>query len=518
MYGMTRITSLIIFAILLCVSVTGQTAKPNIIYILADDLGYGDLSCYNRESKIKTPVIDALAKEGMRFTDAHSGSSVCSPTRYGILTGRYSWRTRMQEGVLWSYDEPLIPNNRLTVAGYLKSEGYTTAAVGKWHLGLGWEKTGSRQQAVGGSKEVVSSKQEAESSDSVDLLAPLSAGPTTIGFDYFYGITASLDIPPYLWIENDKSTATSIDTVDERKLPGFWRRGPLGNDFKHEEVLPKIIDRSTAFIKEQAAARKPFFLYIPLTAPHTPILPTSEFIGRSGTTVYGDFTIMTDQLVKRILDAVKTSGIENNTIIMFTSDNGCAPYAGIDTLKAMGHQVSGPFRGAKADIWEGGHRIPFIVKWPGKIAKGTTSSKTICLTDLFATMADLFGKPLPDSVAEDSYSILPLLMNKKGFARTSTIHHSVSGHFAIRKENWKLIFAGGSGGWASPNEKKAKELNLPPIQLYDLAADPGETTNLALKQSPIVSKLTDEIKAIIENGRSRPGLARKNDATVVLHK
>ncbi|HLO82349.1 MAG TPA: arylsulfatase, partial [Chitinophagaceae bacterium] len=471
---MKRSFYLVIFSMLYCLTATAQSTKPNIIYILADDLGYGDLSCYNAASKIKTPVIDALASEGMRFTDAHSGSSVCSPTRYGILTGRYAWRTRMQEGVLWSYDDPLIPNNRLTVAGFLKSEGYSTAVVGKWHLGLRFQVAGNRLQ-------------ERVSADNVDLLAPLQAGPTSIGFDYFYGITSSLDIPPYVWIENDKATATSIDTIEERKLPGFWRRGPVGNDFKHEEVLPKIIDKSTAFIQEQAAAKKPFFLYIPLTAPHTPILPTPEYAGRSGTTEYGDFTIMTDQLVKRVLDAVKIAGIENNTIIILTSDNGCAPYAGIDALAAMGHQVSGPFRGAKADIWEGGHRIPFIAKWPGKIAPGSSSSKTICLTDLFATLADMLGKTLPDSVAEDSYSILPLMLRKDGFARPSTIHHSVFGHFAIRKDNWKLIFAAGSGGWASPNEKKAAELKLPPIQLYDLDTDPGEKINLAFKHSFTVS-------------------------------
>jgi arylsulfatase A len=511
MPGMIRIFFFFVVSLLFRVSAEAQSAKPNIIYILADDLGYGDLSCYNSASRIKTPVIDALAREGMMFTDAHSGSSVCSPTRYGILTGRYSWRTRMQEGVLWSYDQPLIPNNRLTVAGFLKSEGYATAVVGKWHLGLGWRKTGSRLQAAGSSEGAVSN-------NSVDLLAPLSAGPTTIGFDYFYGIAASLDIPPYVWIENDKATATSIDTIEERKLPGFWRRGPVGNDFKHEEVLPKIIEKSTAFIQEQASAKKPFFLYIPLTAPHTPILPTSEFTGSSGTTEYGDFTVMTDQLVKRVLDAVKIAGIENNTIIILTSDNGCAPYAGIDALAAMGHQVSGPYRGAKADIWEGGHRVPFIAKWPGKIAPGSTSSKTICLTDLFATVADMLGKSLPDRVAEDSYSILPLLLKKEGFARASTIHHSVFGHFAIRKDNWKLIFAAGSGGWASPNEKKAAELKLPPLQLYDLDTDPGEKINLAFKHSFTVSKLTEEMKAIIENGRSRPGQAQKNDTIVKLYK
>jgi arylsulfatase A-like enzyme len=375
-------------------------------------------------------------------------------------------------------------------------------------LGLGWRKTGRNEQGAG------SGKQEAGSSNSVDLLSPLTAGPTTIGFDHFYGFAASLDIPPYVWIENDKPTATNIDTIEERKGKGFWRRGPIGNDFKHEEVLPKIIERSTAFIKEQAAAKKPFFLYIPLASPHTPILPTAEYAGKSGTNEYGDFVVMTDDMIKRVLDAVKEAGIEHNTIIVLTSDNGCAPMADITGLAAMGHQVSGPFRGSKADIWEGGHRIPFIVKWPAKIAAGSSSSKTICLTDLFATTADLLGKKLPDSVAEDSYSILPLLLRKEGFTRPSTIHHSVEGKFAIRKDNWKLIFAAGSGGWASPNEKKAAELKLPPIQLYDLDTDPGEKINLAFKHSFTVSKLTDELKSIIENGRSTSGLPQKNDVKV----
>jgi arylsulfatase A len=491
----------IILFFLICFSAEAQSSKPNIIYILADDLGYGDLSCYNAASKIKTPVIDALAREGMMFTDAHSGSSVCSPTRYGILTGRYSWRTKMQSGVLWSYDEPLIPNDRLTVAGFLKENGYATAAVGKWHLGLRYQVAGTRLQ-------------EQVSGINVDLLAPLLAGPTSVGFDYFYGITASLDIPPYVWIENNKVTATSIDTIEERKGKGFWRKGPIGNDFKHEEVLPKITDRSIAYIKEQAATKKPFFLYIALASPHTPILPTAEYAGKSGTNEYGDFVSMTDELVGRILDAVKQSRIDHNTIIIFTSDNGCSPAADIAGLASMGHQVSGPFRGSKADIWEGGHRIPFIVKWPAKVAAGTSSSKTICLTDFIATTAEILDKPLPENAGEDSYSILPLLLNKEGFARTTTIHHAVDGNFAIRKDSWKLIFAAGSGGWTSPTEKQALELKLPPVQLYDLDTDPGEKINLAFKHSFTVSKLTDEMKSIIANGRSTPGKAQKNDVQV----
>jgi arylsulfatase A-like enzyme len=480
--------------------VQAQLSKPNIIYILADDLGYGDLSCYNASSKIKTPVIDGMAQEGMMFTDAHSGSSVCSPTRYGILTGRYAWRTKLQSGVLWSYDEPLIPNERMTVAGYLKDNGYATACVGKWHLGLGWQ--------------IKPGQESAGPDQKINFNAPLTAGPTTIGFDYFYGISASLDIPPYLWIENNKITATSIDTIAEKTGKAFWRKGPIGNDFKHEDVLPQIADRSVTYIKEQAAASKPFFLYIPLTSPHTPILASSEYAGKSGINEYGDFVMMTDALMGRILEAVKQAGIDQNTMIIFTSDNGCSPSAGFAELAAKQHQPSGPFRGAKADIWEGGHRIPFIVKWPSKVAAGSSSSKTICLTDLFATTADLMGKILSADVGEDSYSILPLLLNQKGFARENTIHHSVEGKFAIRQGKWKLIFAAGSGGWSGPTEKQALEQKLEPLQLYDLDADPGETINLASKNKSIVSKLTQHMQRTIDHGRSTAGKAQQNDVTV----
>lgn len=497
---MMRTVFLFILLITCSHAVQAHLSKPNIIYILADDLGYGDLSCYNASSKIKTPVIDGMAQEGMMFTDAHSGSSVCSPTRYGILTGRYAWRTRLQSGVLWSYDEPLIPNERMTVAGYLKDNGYATACVGKWHLGLGWP-TQPGQEPAGPNQRI-------------DLSAPLTAGPATIGFDYFYGITASLDIPPYLWIENNKITATSIDTIAEKTGKAFWRKGPIGNDFKHEDVLPQIASRSVAYIKEQAAASKPFFLYIPLTSPHTPILASSEYAGKSGINEYGDFVMMTDALVGRILEAVKQAGIDQNTMIIFTSDNGCSPSAGFAELAAKQHQPSGPFRGAKADIWEGGHRVPFIVKWPAKVAAGSSSSKTICLTDLVATTAELMGKPLPVDVGEDSYSMLPLLLNKKGFARKNTIHHSIDGKFAIRQGKWKLIFAAGSGGWSAPTEKQALKENLQPLQLYDLEADPGETINLASKNTSIVSKLTQDLKTIIENGRSTAGKAQQNDVAV----
>lgn len=476
-----------------------QQKSPNIIYILADDLGYGDISAFNEQSKIKTKHIDALATNGMRFTDAHTNSSVCSPTRYGILTGRYAWRTHLQSGVLWSYDKPLIDNKRATVASILKQKGYNTACIGKWHLGLGWQKDGSGK---------------------VDFAKPLTEGPNTIGFDYFYGITASLDIPPYFYIKNDKITATKIDSIPGTKGKAFWREGPIGDDFKHEEVLPHLTQKAVEYVQEQAKKTQPFFLYFPLPSPHTPILPSKEYLGKSGTNEYGDFVLMTDDMVGRVLDAVKNAGIEDNTIIIFTSDNGVSPAADLQELQAAGHQPSYVFRGAKADIYEGGHRVPFVVKWPKKVKAGTTSSATICLTDFMATAAQLTNYSLKDNEGEDSFSMLPLLLQNGEFKRTSIVHHSIDGNFAIREGKWKLAFAHGSGGWSEPTEKNAKEMNMPPVQLFDMEKDISEKNSITsgAPAFTVLQKLTKDLENIINNGRSTPGKKQANDVAVKLNK
>ena len=295
------LTFLLVPAVLLTACQSGKeprSALPNIIYILADDMGYGDVSALNERSKIQTPNIDALAGQGMAFSDAHSGSAVCTPTRYGILTGRYAWRTRLKEGVTWSYDEPLIPRERTTVASLLKRHGYHSACIGKWHLGLGWEK---------------------DSAGVADLTAPVDGGPNANGFDYFFGITASLDIPPYVYIENDRSTTEVIDTIEAMEGKKFWRRGPIGDDFRHEEVLPMLTKKAVGYIRERAVASGPFFLYFPLPAPHTPILPTEPFRGESGTNEYGDFVLMVDDVVGQITAALEENGLEDNTLIIFTS-------------------------------------------------------------------------------------------------------------------------------------------------------------------------------------------------------
>ena len=472
---------------------TGEPS-PNIVYILADDLGYGDLSCLNDSSKIQTSNIDELADEGMYFTDAHSGSAVCTPTRYGILTGRYSWRSRLKSGVTWSYDKHLIDPQTMTVASFLKEHGYNTGCIGKWHLGLDWAM---------------------DDSGEADFSQPIENGPPALGFQYFYGITASLDIPPYLYIENDRVTTTSIDTIEANQGKGFWRKGPIGEDFTHKEVLPTLAEKAVGYINRQSKD-KPFFLYFPLTAPHTPILPTEQFQGKTNTNAYGDFVLMVDHIVGQVMDALESNGLKENTLIVFTSDNGCSPRADFEELAQVGHDPSYRFRGHKADIYEGGHRIPFIARWPGHIEEGTTSDETVCLNDLLATCADILNDTLPDTAGEDSYSILPALLDQEYQApiREATVHHSVNGSFAIRQGKWKLIFCPGSGGWSDPRPGKAREMDLPSLQLYNLEEDIDESNNLVAEYPEVVDRLTRLMEEYVEKGRSTPGAEQKNQGEI----
>jgi arylsulfatase A-like enzyme len=461
----------------LTLSIIASGQKPNIIYILTDDLGYGDVSAYNTKSKISTPWIDALAKEGMIFTDAHSNSSVCTPTRYGILTGRYAWRTSLKSGVLWSYDKPLITPDQLTIAQLLKNKGYQTACIGKWHLGLDWAK---------------------QSNGEIDFTKPINGGPTQLGFDYFFGITASLDIPPYVYINGNTITATRIDSIKEQGGQGFWRAGPIGNDFKHQDVLDTFVSKSIQYIEKASKQKDPFFLYLALASPHTPILPSNSHVGKTGTNAYGDFVAMTDEKVGQILRFLKDKNLDKNTMIVFTSDNGCSPSANFKELREKGHDPSGGFRGTKADIYEGGHRIPFIVKWPGVVKANSISSATICLTDFMATCSDILGMPLQNSTTQDGYSLLPLLTpsKKTNYQRTSTIHHSIDGYFAIRKGDWKLAICSGSGGWSAPTENQALKINFPEVQLFNLKKDPSEQKNVFAKHPEIVRALTEELEKI----------------------
>ncbi len=455
---------------------------PNVLVILADDLGYGDPGCYNRESRIPTPAIDGLASQGIRFTDAHAPTSLCTPTRYGLLTGRYCWRTSLKSGVLNGYSPSLIEPGRMTVASLLKQKGYRTGCIGKWHLGLG-----------GGEK-----------TDYDGILRP---GPLEAGFDYFFGIPASLDMPPYLYVENDHAVEKPTGTVaDSNEFRGaFWRGGPIAPGFRHDDVLPALTAKSVDFIRGHARSRSgnPFFLYVALTSPHTPWLPTEPFRGRSKAGKYGDFVAMTDDAVARVLRALEETKQERDTLVIFASDNGA--YWTSEEIVAFGHRANASWRGQKSDIWEGGHRVPFIARWPGKIRSGGVSVEIACLTDVLATIADIAGTSLPNNAAEDSFSLLPAFLGRKldKPIREAIVHHSGSGQFSIRKGEWKLHLGRGSGGFTDPREYKPKP-GEPEGELFNLARGPSESVNLYLLYPDIVKSLTELLEKYRRQGFSRP--------------
>ena len=484
-----------------------KETKPNVIYILADDLGYGDISTYNPEGKIATPSIDKLASEGVMFTDAHTSSSVCTPTRYGILTGRYNWRSRLKQGVLTGISKALIQPEQYTVARMMKENGYRTAFIGKWHLGWDW--------ALKDSVDNIGEGWDAIDFDAIDFSKPVKNGPKELGFDYSYGHSGSLDMAPYVYVENGLATKVpDTSTVNTGKY-SWWREGPTSSDFVHEEVTPHFFNKAEEFIKNQQESEAPFFMYLALPSPHTPILPTPEWEGKSELNPYGDFVMMVDFYVGEMMKQLEDMGIEKNTIVIFTSDNGCSPAAGIDSLISKGHSPGYIYRGHKADIFEGGHRVPFIVRWPEKVAGGVSSEQLLCTTDLSATMADVLGYTLKDDEAEDSYSFLSQLgLNSEMPDRPDIINHSIDGSFAYRKGDWKFIPVPHSGGWSFPKPwNKAALDSLPPMQLYNLADDPSESRNLYAENPELVNEMKAALKSYIERGRSTEGPVLQNDST-----
>lgn len=490
---MPRITTL--FSILFATGVlafsayaTGEQAapdglpeRPNILLILADDLGYGDPGSYNNASQIPTPHIDRLARQGIRFTDAHTPSSVCTPTRYGLLTGRYAWRTHLDQGVLLGYDPLLIDTSRVTLASLLKAQGYRTGGVGKWHLGLGDE-------------------------ERTDYGEPLRPGPVSLGFDYYFGIPASLDFEPYLYFENARVLEAPTDSTPGNSdccFGPFWRAGAMAPSFEHDEVLPTFAERAVAFIERAASAQEPFFLYVPLAAPHTPWLPLEPYKGKSGAGEYGDFVYQVDDAVGRILEALEQTGETEHTLVIFTSDNGAIWSE--ELIEETEHRANGPLRGQKADIWEGGHRIPFIACWPGQIPAGAVSDEVLSLTDLLATLAELTAAELPEGAGEDSYSMLPALVGERyeGPIREATVHHSGRGMFAIRQGEWKLAEGRGSGGFTEPRHLEPGP-GEPEGQLYNLAEDPAERRNLYAERPEVVRRLRALLEQYRQQGYSRP--------------
>jgi arylsulfatase A len=480
--------------------------QPNIVLILADDLGFGDVHFLNpRRGRLATPHLDRLATEGMTFTDAHSGSAVCSPTRYGILTGRYAWRSRLQRGVLGPYDAPLILPGRFTLPLMLKSSGYATACIGKWHLGWNWPR--------------------ADGKIAFDLA--ITGGPVMLGFDSYFG-TDVPNYPPYCFIQDDRTLGIpsvpkpkSMYGTDGEMLPG-WRL---------DAILPELTQRACEFVHGSSARREPFFLYLPLTSPHTPLAVAESWRGKSGFGLYGDWVMQTDAAAGEVLAAIEQSGARANTLVLFTSDNGCAPYIGIDyeaentrmgrvkELETKGHYPSAGFRGYKSDIWEGGHRVPCVARWPGVVKPGSRSEETICLTDILATCAEAAGARVPPDAGGDSVSFLHALRGaSRNPGRVAVVHHSIGGQFAIRQGKWKLALCAGSGGWTEPTEAQAAQQNLPPVQLYDLHADPAERTNLSKQHPAEVSRLRELLEHYVRQGRSAPGPPLSNDVTVELHK
>jgi arylsulfatase A len=489
------------------------TDTPNIVYILADDLGYGDLGCYNAKSKIPTPRLDQLAMQGMRFKDAHSPSSVCTPTRYALLTGRYAWRTRLQRNVLGPWDKPLIAADRLTVGKLLQQHGYETASIGKWHLGQNYA-TSDGKAVIGGITSPLSN---------VDFSKPISDGPITRGFDHYFG-TIVPNYPPYCFIENDHTVGVpSVPMTGEN----FNIPGPAIPGWKLENILPELTRHAVQWIEKSAPSKKPFFLYLALTSPHYPVVPSPEFVGKTKVGAYGDFVHQTDWSIGQVLDALDRVGVSDNTLVIFTSDNGAEVTGEVkpgtyDRVQKFGHRSSGELRGAKRDAWEGGHRVPFIARWPENIKAGTDSNETVCHVDFMATVADILRHELPDNAGEDSISILPVLLGEQSSApiREATVHHSARGKFAIRQGDWVLIDApsgddnGANGEPAWLKTERGYTAHKQSYELFNLREDLSQRHNLYAEKPEIVGKLSSLLKKYIADGRSTDGTPQPNDVEV----
>jgi arylsulfatase A len=500
--------------------------KPNIIYFFVDDMGYGDVSCLNPNGKIPTPNFDRLAREGLKFTDAHSSSAVCSPSRYGVLTGRYNWRSSLQRGIVGHYGDPLIAEDRLTVPGFLKQHDYRTACIGKWHLGMGWDFDTTLDFLPDGDKyntqdfpgDLAASKEQ-KALWREAFSKPTTGGPTTRGFDYYYGVDVP-NWPPYCFIEDDQTVGVPSEFLPARLLGNNQAStpGPAMPYWHFEQLLPTWAKKADEYITERAEEHEPFFLYLPMTSPHTPLSVNTRWIGKSGlNNLYADLVMETDGVFGQVLDSLDRNGIADDTLVMFASDNGCAHYIGAKQMEEQGHHPSGPFRGYKSDAWDGGHRIPFIARWPGVIDPGTSSDRVVCLTDLLATCAEIVGTTLPDTAAEDSFSLMPLLRGEDAAIRDYVVHHSIAGKFAIRDGNWKLALCPGSGGWTK-NDAEAASEGLPLVQLYDMESDPEEQNNIERAHPEKVREMIATLKKIVNDGRSTAGPAQENDVEVDIWK
>jgi len=448
-----RFVALVLILMGIARSTAWADQRPNIVFVLFDDLGWGQSECYNRDSALRTPNLNRLAEQGMRFTDAHTAAAVCTPTRYGVLTGRYPSRIG-QFGVLTTYSKPIIPASRMTVASMLREQGYSTACIGKWHLGMNWVdgKPGSEKQ--------------------VPLGARMTGGPNALGFDHFYGFTHARNIGTI--IEQDRVVA-HVEPVENQ---------------------PLMAKKAVEWIDQQKPG-KPFFLYFPLGIPHEPIVPSAEFTGKSGATdvvksdpKYGDWLYEGDAFLGQIMSALERNHLAENTLLIATSDNGAE------------HRAYPPLRESKRSIYEGGHRVPFVARWPGKVQAGSVNDHTVCLNDLLSTAAEITGATIPDNAAEDSVSLLPELLGTSGSGvREATIHQSASGDLALRQGPWKVIF-----------QQDGKR------ELFNLATDPSETTDVLAANMEVAARLTALMQSYIDRGRSTSGETQQNEFDLQLRK
>jgi len=520
---------MIVLAVMFC-SACAQVAKaepmnsrdrPNILMFFCDDMGYGDPQCLNPKSKIPTPHIDRLAKQGMTFTDAHAAASICTPSRYSLLTGRYCWRSRLPSGITWYWDPPLLEKGRMTMASMLGEYGYATACVGKWHLGWNWPLTDGTYISDHVKGPSLPYTQREEYGKKIDYTRPIKEGPTTRGFDYYFGTTVP-NFPPYCFIENDRTVGTPTLPKPKDMFGRSW--GPMVEGWKLEKILPTLTDKAVACIDNHArhSKDKPLFLYFASTAPPTPIRPDKSFQGKSQAGPYGDLVHQVDWTLGQLLAALERNGMTENTIVVFTSDNGSPQRAGDPFLhgkesfepgavvEMYGHNPSTIYRGMKWHIWDGGHRIPFIVRWPGKVRAGSTCAQTVCLTDWMRTFATMLGDKLPADAGEDSYDIMPLLAGKTDKPiREATVHHSsmagpkmdIGNGFALRQGKWKMIYGVGPHG-----RVKSRVKDLPadaaPGELYDMQIDPQEKNNLWNERQDVVKRLVNLLEKYQKEGRS----------------
>jgi len=489
--------------VVFCLAVPQAPAadRPNIVILYADDMGYGDLGIQNPDSKIPTPHLDQLAREGTRFTDAHSSSGICTPSRYALLTGRYHWRKF--HNIVNSFEPSVIDAEELTLPEMLRESGYRTACIGKWHLGWDW-------QAIKRSDAPDKPGKDGFPATAFDWTKPIPDGPLAHGFDSYFGDDVP-NFPPYAWIENDRIAQAPTVPYSPQPAPTEGnpegRPGPMVAGWQQDQVMPTLTRRVVAWIAAQKGGTQPFFLYFPWTSPHAPIVPAKEFQGSTSAGGFGDFMHQSDWTAGQVLRALDENGFRDNTLVIFSADNGPEHYA-YDRIRNYRHRSMGPLRGLKRDIWEGGHRVPLVVRWPGVVAPGAVSSALVSQIDLMATIAAVVDYQLPPEAAEDSHDLLPLWQGQTTVGRHSMAHNTYKDHYAVRADDWVLIDAPSGHVTKVPawfDEQNQYEANPYPAALYHIREDLGEHHNLFATRPEKVAELRELLQRIRAHGEVRPG-------------